>query len=265
VGDLPKFERPPVVEVALGVQFRPLFAMRGLALASLWDRWRQDYPRIEEQPALPSAVEGEPTLVPQLQLNFVSLPPTRQWFLNESGTHLVQLQPDRLMINWRAGNPASDYPRYRNIRELFVARFGDLAQFVAEQELGALEIVQAEVTYINAIETGSDGLGHIERVLKGWLGTTGQHLSAPEQARMTLVFPISDVGQPPVRLYAEVNPAQRLSGERVLFFTLTGRGNPGGKGLDEALTFFDQVRERLVWTFVELTTESMHEIWGRRR
>ena len=38
--DLPDFGAPPVVEVALGVQFRILPALRGLALAPLRERWR---------------------------------------------------------------------------------------------------------------------------------------------------------------------------------------------------------------------------------
>jgi uncharacterized protein (TIGR04255 family) len=267
VGDLPKFERPPVVEVAVGVQFRPLFGMRGLALAPLRERWRDEYPNIEEQPPLVPTIEGSPPLVPQFQFGVVPLPLTRQWFLNEAGTQLVQVQPDRLLINWRAGfdDPPDEYPRYRYMRQTFVHRFGDLTQFVADENLGELEIIQTELSYINVVETGPDDLGHIGRFLKPWSGTGSHHLDEPEQARMTLTFLIPDVGQPPVRLYAEVNPAQRPSGEPVLFFTLTARGNPGGKSLDESLKFLDEVRKHLASTFVELTTESMHEVWGRVR
>jgi uncharacterized protein (TIGR04255 family) len=266
VGDLPKFERPPVVEVAIGVQFRPLFGMRGLALAPLWERWRDNYPEIQEQPTLPPTVEGSPPLVPQLLFNVVPLPSTRQWFLNDVGTQLVQVQSDRLLLNWRAGSgdPPAKYPRYRYIRQTFVDRFGELAQFVAEESLGELEITQAELSYINVIETGPNEFEHIG-FLKAWSGTAGNHLGEPEQTRITLTFLIPGVGQPPVRLYAEVSPGQRESGEPVLFFTLTARGNPGGKSLDESLKFLDEVREHLAWSFVELTTESMHEVWGRIR
>ena len=229
VSDLPEFDDPPVAEVAVGVQFRPLFGMRGLALAPLRERWRHQYPRTEEQVPLAPAVEGSPTLVPQFQFNVVTLPAARQWFLNDLGTELVQLQPDRLLINWRVGDEPSEYPRYGHMRETFVSRFNDLSQFVAEEKLGELEITQAELTYINVIEAERDELGRIDRFLKGWSGANEHHLGEPEQARVTLTFLIPGVGSPPVRLYAEVNPAQKPNGEPVLFFTLTARGNPGGE------------------------------------
>jgi uncharacterized protein (TIGR04255 family) len=263
MGDLPKFEHPPVAEVAMGVQFRPLFGMRGLALAPLQDRWRANYPKTEEQPPLLSVTEGNQALMPGMPFNIFQLPPTRQWFLNESGTELVQVQPDRLLVNWRAGDPPDAYPRYHHIRQTFENRFRDLARFADDASLGELEITQAELSYINVIKTAPDEIGHIDRFLKAWSGTAGHHLGAAEEARMTLTFPIPDVGQAPVRLYAEVNPAQLSNGERVLFFTLTARGNPGGTSLDESLKFLDAVRDHLAWSFVELTTKSMHDTWGR--
>jgi uncharacterized protein (TIGR04255 family) len=265
MGDLPKFERPPVVEVAMGVQFRPVFGLRGLALAPLREAWRSEYPRTEEQPPLAPSVEGSPALTPQFQFNLVPVPITRQWFLDEAGIQLVQLQQDRLLINWRAGEPPAQYPRYRVLRQTFVDRFGELAGFVSGEGLGELEITQAELSYINAIDVGPDELGHIGQFLRAWSGTEGHHLGDPEQARLTLSFLVPGIGQPPVRLYAEVSPAQLESGQRVLFFTLTVRGHPGGKGLEEALKFMDEAREHLVRSFTELTTEATHEAWGRLR
>jgi uncharacterized protein (TIGR04255 family) len=265
VPDLPEFDDPPVAEVAVGVQFRPLFAMHGLALTPLRELWRTEYPRIEEQPPLAPVVEGSPPLLPQLQLSVVQVPVTRQWFLSEDGTRLVQVQPDRLLINWRAMDGTSTYPRYPRMRETFARRFGDIARFATEQGLGELEITQAELTYINVIGVGRDDLGRIDRFLKGWSGTTGHHLGEPEQSRLTLTFLIPGIGHPPVRLYAEVNPAQNpTSGEPVLFFTLTVRGNPGGRSIAESLKFLDEAHDHLVRSFAELTEEPMHKIWKRR-
>ena len=264
MSDLPEFDDPPVVEVAAGVQFRPIFGLRGLALAPLREQWRHQYPRTEEQSALMSAVEGSPTFTPQLQFNLVALQPTRQWFLNELGTELVQVQPDRLLVNWREGEGPSEYPRYAHMRETFINRFNDLDRFVTEENLGELEITQAELTYINVIEVKRDEVGRIDRFLKGWSGAEGHHLGEPEQARVTLTFRVPGVGHPPVRLYAEVNPAQKVTGEPVLFFTLTARGNPGGKSMAESVKFMDEVHDHITRSFAELTVESMHEAWGRR-
>lgn len=264
MSELPEFDNPPVAEVSIGVQFRPLVGLHGLALAPLRERWRTSYPTVEEQPALVPAIEGAPSAMPQLQLSVGPLPPVRQLFLNESRTELVQVQPDRLLVNWRAGDPPADYPRYGHMRDSFERQFTDVAQFVAEENLGRLEITQAELSYINVFQTGRDDLGRADWFLKGWSGTAGHHLGEPEQLRVTLTFLVPGIGQPPVRLYMEISPAQKVSGEPVLFFTLTVRGNPGGRSLSESLKFLDEAHEHLVRSFAELTEESMHEAWGRR-
>ncbi len=226
MAELPEFDNPPVAEVSIGVQFRPLIGMRGLSLAPLRERWLQNYPRVEEQAALAPVVEGAPPAMQLLQFNLGPLPPIRQWFLNDSGTELIQVQPDRLIVNWRAGDPPTAYPRYSYMREVFEHRFGELVSFAAEENLGEPEITQAELSYVNVFEAGEE-LGRIDRFLKGWSGTSGHHLGEPEQARVTLTYLIPGIGHPPVRLYVEVSPAQKITGEPVLFFTLTVRGNPG--------------------------------------
>ena len=151
------------------------------------------------------------------------------------------------------------------MRELFRSRFSELAQFTISEGLGELGVSQAELTYVNVIEATTDNLGRIDRFLKGWSGTPDHHLGEPEQSRLTLTFLVPDVGQSPVRLYVEINPARKLNGQPVLFLTLTVRGNPGGPTLSEVLTFLDAAHGHLVRSFDELTKESMHERWGRHR
>jgi uncharacterized protein (TIGR04255 family) len=267
VTDLPEYDRPPVVEMAIGVQFRPLDRLRGLTLGPLRELWRAEYPTIEEHPALAPALEGSPQLAqPGLQLGLVPLPPVRQLFLSSSGAELVQVQPERLLVNWRAGDEIpTKYPRYPHMREVFQRRFADLAQFTNSEGLGELEVSQAELTYVNVIETTIDDLGRVDGFLRGWSGTPGHHLGEPEQSRLTLTFLVPGIGQPPVRLYVEINPARKLNGEPVLFLTLTVRGDPGGRNLSEALKFLDAAHDHLVRSFDELTEEAMHDAWGRRR
>ena len=267
VTDLPEYDRPPVVEMTIGVQFRSLDRLRGLALGPLRELWRAEYPAIEEQPALAPVLEGSPPLAPQgLQVGLTPLPPVRQWFLSASGAELVQVQPDRLFVNWRADDEIpTKYPRYSHMRDVFERRFADLTQFTTSEGLAEPEVSQAELTYINVIEATTDDLGRVDRFLKGWSGTPEHHLGEPEQSRLTLTFLVPGIGRPPVRLYVEINPARKLNGEPVLFLTLTVRGDPGGRSLSEVLTFLDAAHDHLVRSFDELTEESMHNIWGRHR
>ncbi len=261
---VPNFTEPPVVEMALGAQFRPLFTLRGITLGPLRERWRDAYPHVEEQPPLPPAIEGG--LVPGigLQVGFGPMPNMRHWFLNEAGTELVQLQHDRLIVNWRQADTSSAYPRYDRMRTIFEQRLADLAGFVEQQGLGSIEIVQAEANYINAVGVQPEGRGHLGGVLRGWVGTPDHHLGEPEEARVALAFAVPDLGRPPVRMYVNVDPAQRGDGSPVLFMTLTVRGAPAGAGIADTLEFVDGAHEHLVQSFMELTAEPMHSAWGLR-
>jgi len=262
---LPEFENPPVVEMALGVQFRPLLAVRGITLGPLRERWRAEYPRVEEQAPLAPGIEGGLAPGLGLAIGFGPVPPVRHWFLSEDGANLVQVQNDRLIVNWRQGDNARLYPRYERMRAVFEQRLREFAGFVEDERLGAVEIVQAELNYIKAVPVEAGQQGHLGRLLRAWGGTAGHHLGEPEQARVALAFPIADIGQPPVRLHVSVDPAQRPDGAPLLFMTLTARGAPAGHAIQDALKFLDQAHDHVTRSFLELTPEAMHTIWGLRR
>ena len=175
----------------------------------------------------------------------------------------MQLPHDRLAVNWRQ-MAAEAYPRYEMVRADFQDRFADLAAFVTERALGALAVTQVEVTYINAIDIDSQKLGRLDALLRNWHVPPG-HLGEPEQARLALVFPLTDIGTPPVRLYVSADPAQRSDGSPTVFFTLTARGAPADEGLDATVRFLDAAHEHIVRSFTELTTEAMHVRWERKR
>jgi uncharacterized protein (TIGR04255 family) len=263
--ELPDFDAPPVVEVVLGVQFRPLFGLRPIELAGLREQWRADYPLVQEQPALPPQVETASAGPQNVQFVVGPAIQTRLWFLNEAQTELVQLQHDRLIVNWRQTTLDTAYPRYPRVREVFERRFNDLQTFVTDGQLGALGVTQVEVTYINAVEPEGAQLGRLDRVLRNWQPPTSNHLGEPEQARAALVFPVPDTGRPPVRMYVAVDPAQGPHGRAVLFLTITVRGAPSEESLAGALGFMDQAHSHVVRSFTELTPEPMHTMWERRR
>lgn len=262
MADDPSFASPPVVEMALGVQFRRLHGLRGITLGPLREQWRASYPRVEEQPPLAPAIEGPAVAALTLQLGLGPLPAIRHWFLSEDDAELVQIQNDRLIVNWRQGDPPNPYPRYPHMRELFERRVRELAAFVEEHELGSLEIVQAELNYINAVDPPDGQLGDVEHLLRGWDPPAAHHLGAPEQARVGLVFAIPGMGQPPVRMYVDVNPAQRPDGSPTLFLTLTARGAPYSGTIDATLDFMDQGHDHLVRSFMELTAEPIQAEWS---
>lgn len=262
---LPRFDRPPVVEVSVGVQFEPQPALRSFEIGGLRETWRDQYPVVEEQPPLPPAIELEPGAFPNFQV-FVGPQSTRLWFISPDRASLVQLQPDRLHFNWRESEGSSDgYPEWDQVREVFVARLVETLEWVAGTSGGPPPpITQVEITYINAIQ--KDGQpGTLADALRGWPSGGEHHLGQPQEARASMVFDVAGIGRPPVRLYAEAGPGRRLDGRPTTFLTLTVRGAPAENNLESAVTLADQGHDHIVSSFDELTPLAMHEYWGKRQ
>jgi len=260
----PAFDAPPVVEVALGLQFSPLLSLRTIEMAALREHWRSRYPIVQEQPPLPATIESASGVS---QVQFVVGPgiQSRIWFLDEAQVELVQLQNDRLTVNWRQIVAGTEYPHYAHVRSIFAQRLSDLVSFVDESQLGTLEVTQVEVTYINAIEPADGKLGRLEHALRTWEGPTVSTLGDLEQARTALVFSVLGFGRPPVRMYVAAEPAHRPTGDPVIFLTLTVRGAPEAETAQAALEFMDQAHDVVIKSFVELTPDEMQEKWGRRQ
>jgi len=261
--DLPEFDAPPVVEVVLGMQFRPLFGLRPIELAPLREQWRESYPLVQEQPPLPPAIEQVGSGLPTVQFVVGPAFQSRTWFLSDDQSSLIQLQHDRLTVNWRQTSDVP-YPRYPSVRQAFEERARDLSRFVADRGTGEVTITQAEVTYINAVDTAPDQMGDLGRMLRHW-DAPSPDLGKPEQGRCAAVFGVLGIGRPPVRLHVAVDPAQRPDGRPALFLTLTVRGAPAGPELADTLRFMDQAHTHVVRSFTVLTPDAMHDLWERRR
>ncbi|MDX2702167.1 TIGR04255 family protein [Streptomyces sp. PA03-6a] len=263
MSELPDFERPPVIEVACGVQFRAVQGLRGVALAPLYNQWREQFPTVQEQPPLPPVVEPNAAGGPAIQLFFGNGQDVRLWFIDPSGHDLVQLQQDRLIVNWREGEPRGEYPRFASVRKNLADRLADLSDFLDRDGLGKLEITHAEVSYINAIEATGGSLGTLDGVVRGWPTFPGHHLGQPVGARAAFDFPVPGLG-PAGHLAVALGPGGRLNGEVAVFMTMTAQGRTDGTSIDAALAFIDDAHEHVVRSFAELTTEAQHAQWGRR-
>ena len=268
---LPDFANPPLIEVALAVQFEPLTALRSLHLGLLWKRFQDSFPRTEEHPPRDLTVErfGVPT-PPKMEVRFeTTLPVPRYWFLNEAGTELIQVQQDAFVHNWRKVGEGEEYPRYEYIRERFRAELDTFSQFLAQERLGDLVPNQCEVTYINNIVSGQgwERHGQIGEVLRVWTSRySDAFLSEPEDVRHAVRFVIPDgAGNPLGRLHITSQPAYRITdGRPILVLKLTARGKPEGEGIEGVLRFLNTGREWIVRGFASITSPGMHEIWRRR-
>lgn len=135
------YSHSPVIETALGMEF-VAGSLEAAQALEIRDRLREAYPRVELHPALPPR--------PPLGLSgsffglSVGSQPHRWWFISEDDSHLVQLQHDRLLLNWRKTPERAEYPRHHNLLPAF---FEVLA--VVDQVLGGLSPTSLETDYYN--------------------------------------------------------------------------------------------------------------------
>lgn len=143
---------PPVVEAAIGIEFSTL-PMGFIALADTQHLWRDDFPNSAEQPALPPTRPISQGAGFEMVLGS-GMPAPRLWLLNDDGHLLIQVQNDRLFLNWRRLDGAAD--AYLGF-DAMLARFREiLAQFVAYvvERLGTpLVPLVSEWTYVNHIDS----------------------------------------------------------------------------------------------------------------
>lgn len=261
-----EFEKPPVVEVALGVQFSPLSALRAAHMGLFWSQFRKDFPRTEDQPPLARAVErfDKPDL-PSFRIEPAPLTP-RSWFLNKDGSQLVQVQQDRLVHNWRKVGANTPYPRYRQLRETFAENVRAFEKFVGTERLGEFKPDQCELTYIDHIEPGEawKDFSQVDAVIRLWRPSeTGMKILALENVTLEINHLIlGKDGKPAGRLHIRVTPVYRMSDHApILNLEFVARGAPAGPGVDGILGFMDLAHDCALAAFTTLTTDAIQKSW----
>lgn len=267
---LPRYVSPPVVEVAISVQFSELTEFELVHFGLFWDRIRQRYPLAEHYPPLPSVVElfGAKGAQPA-SLSFESgFPIGRCWYLSEDGLRLIQVQPDRFVVNWRKLETKAEYPSYDVLKGSFLDELTFFLSFVRENQLGDFEPTQCELTYVNHVPAGRDWStpGDLANVLALWSGRTSEpFLPVPEEIRLAWQYRFEENGTPLGRLHVHVQSASRKSDQSpLLVLQLTGRGSPLGQDVEGVMRFLDKSHEWIVRGFTALTTDRMHKVWERR-
>lgn len=259
----PEYDRPPVNEVALAVGFDAL-PVGNVGLAQLAATLRDLAPGYHvageriAQPPLPARDE-----VRGLALRITDAPdPALLLLVDESEQHLLQLQADRLVVNWRKLRPDQPYPSFATILPRFEAAWDALGRGV--EDLGHhLTPYACEVTYINAFDVASPigHVGDVAELVAPWSSSFSDgFLPPPSEVALVARFPLPG-GQGSLAI--ELQPAVRPTGEPALLLSVTARGWPQPVDAAGVLSFFDLAHEWIVRGFTSFTTATMHEIWGR--
>jgi uncharacterized protein (TIGR04255 family) len=271
-GVLPSFERPPVVEVLFGVQFESIVGLRAAHIGLLWERLNQDgrdYSVLEEYVPLDPVIEHfEPQPPrPTFEVQILDNPPVPRVFIsNSSRTSILQVQANRIMYSWARANPNVKYPRYPKVSATFKELFGEFNRFLEDRSLQQPRIRQAELSYINILPAGEgwSSPAQIERVIQMWQQREDvEYLPEVENVRFLQRHLVKDGEGVYARLYVGMEPTEGPDDKGGLRLSLTVRGRPRGEGLSGVGQFMDNAHEVIVRTFAAVTTEQMHELWGR--
>jgi uncharacterized protein (TIGR04255 family) len=265
---LPDYHKPPVIEVAIGVQFAPLTEFSVAHVGLYWATIRETFNRVEEQAPIMHSLEPphgplEPSPVFQL-MGVPDLLP-RAWFLDASGSHLIQVQRDRFLHNWRKMNPPDEYPRFPSVRDSFFQYWHGFKTFLAENNLTP-QPDQCELAYVNQVNKGEgwDTMAELEKVFTTfqWRTRSG-FLPIPDMARWSLRFLLPENQG---RLHVDVVPARvPPQNDLVIRFSLTARGRPRGEFNTENMTkWFAMAREWIVMGFADLVDKKTDAIWEKK-
>lgn len=261
---LPEFDRPPLEEVAISVLFKPLAGLHAAHHGRFWDTIRDRYPTTETHPPV---LAQEELLEPKANVEELKLIPAvpRSWFLDESKNHLIQLQRNLFIRNWRRLSGEEEYPRFGTLIQEYRREYHNFASFVKSERLGDINVKQCELTYINHLERGP-GSGDFENLAAVFSALRPREPDSfpppPEMFSWEAKYKIPD-GRG--RLNIDVNPVFRGRDLKiVLQFQLVARGAPASTSDDDVFAWFDLGHEWIVRAFHGLTTEKMHKLWGER-
>jgi len=261
---LPDFTCPPLDEVVLGVQFVPPQGYSSVHSNDVWRLFDKEFPKVQEHPPLEPKFETFGGFNPQpgIQLR-VGPPPVRGrlWFISEEGSHLIQFQDDRFLLNWRKRPDDQPYPRFEGIAASFSTYLEQLERHFEEKFSCHIEVNQAEISYINIVPV--EEFSQIGDWFSLW---GGRQLNIESLATNFSEVIENESGKPFARLTYEIKSVMRIDGKKkALQLSLTFRGIPLGNDKAASMKFIEAGRDKIVTRFSEITTETAHNFWGRQQ
>ena len=248
------------------MQFDELQSVHNIDVWPIWQTFVDRFPTVTEMPPLFPVFEifGQTNSLrlPPMDLGRLAAAP-RYWFSSLDETQIVQFQRDRFAHNWRKRDDSSPYPRYELIRAAFQREWRELNELIQKRH-GVLPTPnQCEITYVNIIQASDPAADMLPQVLECFREIRSDGLQRAERSAVKSQWVVEDAGRPVARLYAEAGSTKDPAGTPIVQFTLTVRGPASAPTEEAVLSFMDMGRKRIVTAFAELTTRTMHTLWGR--
>ncbi|MDX2016298.1 MAG: TIGR04255 family protein [Planctomycetota bacterium] len=170
-----QLQRPPVIEVVLGVQFAPIQGLSNGHLGLFWHRLRSGYPSADDAPPVPIELESfgdDPEFgAPGIAIRQVS-GDSRLRMRSDDGSRMVQIQNGWLLANWMK-MPNGAYPGYSGVLERLLDARERFEGFLKDEGLPPMAPAVWEVTYVDHIRRGTvwKDWADVPKVVPGLLGS----------------------------------------------------------------------------------------------
>ncbi|WP_422933982.1 TIGR04255 family protein [Sinomonas sp. P47F7] len=238
------------METAIGFEFAPIarFGMR--ELVDFYNLVKGEYPEVEEQ-ILFLAQEDQP---------LAASPVPRFWITRNDKADLVQIQRDRIYLNWRRLDGGTPYKRYPAQRAELYRIAGLLQNLIDEHDLQQPVPLWAEATYVNRIEFHGGRKPH-----DFFLLVTGapQLPGVPTETRFQEVRAVAD-GAYEGRSTLTVEPFRDVNSSGAIM-TIVTKVAPTEDSIVSSFQALDLARRISVESFAAATTDEMQTEWGRER
>ncbi len=245
------FAKPPINEVVLGQTFLQRNDLLIPYIGEFWARVQREYPKCSH--AAPIVTPGSTTTF-NLETNF-----PRVWFISDDDTRLVQLQQDRLYVNWRQTKAREEYIRFAPIKKEFDRVFAEFRAYLKARVGEDITPRRYELNYINIIDcgvgwrTGAD-IGDVLRDI-GWSGAK-RFLPGPRRVSAKYEFAMPDgFGA----LLVSLDPAKTVGSELdVLRLELAAVADADVVAKVPFDAWVEIAHDWIVSGFKDLTTPAMH-------
>jgi uncharacterized protein (TIGR04255 family) len=186
------------------------------------------------------------------------------WFLSDDENYLIQLQSDKLIVNWRAGPNAAPYPHFETVQRAFTEALDYLESIAPIEEIS---VNQCEVVYVNPILAASIGvpLSEPQRIFRVCGAEYGPEWQEPlESVSYNARYQLKDAGGTPYgRLTVSLASGMAENQSPAYQLELTARGAPHPPNRQGIRNFHNRGHEAIVRCFAAITTPEMHQLWER--
>lgn len=242
------FEKPPINEVSIGMQFAPLPNLRSEHIGLFWNRVREAFPNSQQN--LP--------LGPLAQVPLEIFPMPRFWFIAKDDATLIQVHRNAFLFNWRLR--AEEYPRFESVFEAFQKHRSTFIQFLKE-DLNTAKIEQPkyQLNYVNVFEEVPywSGPEDTPKIVPSFAFVNpGLKSAKPKDFNSATIFQVED---DLLLSVAARNGLNNTTGKMALVLELEASGIHPRFEAEKANAWYQRAHAAISETFVALTDRQIQE------